>query len=185
MAETLSSLFESIKENRIKPSKSKGVTVDEHYYYSKKIVSYLKDFNVSGITFLEIRCGNCILAMNSETQLGGEVIGLDKWTEMPTDTEVKEYLVVSKSGVSMVEALEPFPFRDSSFDVIYALLVFYTMKREQRELVLSEVRRTLRSNGYFVLADVYTMRKVRNEVGLKEVFYAQDQGIYVSIFRKP
>jgi hypothetical protein len=51
--------------------------------------------------------------------------------------------------------------------------------------VLSEVRRTLRSNGYFVLADVYTMRKVRNEVGLKEVFYAQDQGIYVSIFRKP
>jgi len=52
------------------------------------------------------------------------VIGLDKWTEMPTDTEVKEYLIVSKSGVSMVEALEPFPFRDSSFDVIYALLVF-------------------------------------------------------------
>ncbi|MGC9105084.1 MAG: class I SAM-dependent methyltransferase [Thermoprotei archaeon] len=181
----MSSLFESIKENPIKPSKSKGVTFEEHLYYSKKIVQHLKELGLKGERFLELSCGNCVLSMYSEREMGGEVVAVDRWTELPTDKEAKGYLVKFKSDVAMVEAHEALPFRDSTFDVVYALLVFYTMKRELRAKVLEEVRRVLRRGGVFVLADAYTMRGVRREVGMEEIAFFQDQGVYVSTFRKP
>ena len=174
----MASLFDSIKSYSVKPSKRKGVTVDEQVYYIKKVEGLNPTFGYGSV--LEIGCGNCLLPISLSHLRGVEAVGIDEWTEFPTREEANHYVKMFRADVTLVEALNPLPFRDSSFDTVFAFLIFYAMKREKRREVVEEAKRVLKPNGRFVLVDIE--RGVKKDVNMKEVYSSSDQGVYITVF---
>lgn len=100
---------------------------------------------------LDLACGPGIVA-EALAPLASELVGVDATPEMICLAEGR----VSKAGMTnvrfQVALAESLPFRNAEFDVVLTRLSFHHFP--DVPAVLSEVRRILRPQGYFILADV-------------------------------
>ncbi|MCI2414055.1 MAG: class I SAM-dependent methyltransferase [Candidatus Aramenus sp.] len=172
----MSSIFDSLNSWNVKPFRRMGVTIDEEIYFAR---SLLKDVESSRLV-LEIGGGNCLVSeIIRRSGKAREVVSVDTWNEEITINDVKSYI----KGVELVRNLFPLPFRDESLDMVYSVLYFYNVKRENRRELAREVYRVLKKGGKFILVEPEIVRNMRKDfisAGFKEESYRSEQAVFFS-----
>jgi ubiquinone/menaquinone biosynthesis C-methylase UbiE len=105
---------------------------------------------------LDLACGPGIVA-EAVAPLASELVGVDATPEMirlAEDRVAKAGMTNARFQVGLAESL---PFGDAEFDVVLTRLSFHHFP--DVPAVLSEVRRVLRPQGCFILADVLSSDK--------------------------
>ncbi|MEM4079886.1 MAG: class I SAM-dependent methyltransferase, partial [Metallosphaera sp.] len=114
-----------------------------------------------------------------------EISSLDLWNDEMTIGDVKGYM----KGVdaNIIQNLFPLPFREGSFDLVYAPLYFYNVTRERRDELAGEVHRVVKPGSFAMIIDLEIVRNLRKsfmKVGFKEVNYYANQGVFFSLMQK-
>jgi ubiquinone/menaquinone biosynthesis C-methylase UbiE len=176
----MSSLFDSIKAWKYKPSRRMGITIDEEIRVAKLLTSLISRLPYNKV--LEIGCGNCLVSSMVKKYVKS-IIAIDTWGEEITYYDIKDY--TKDVDINLIANLFPLPFRDESFDLAYAVLYFYNRIRKDRKELAKEVSRVIKNNGYFILIEPEIIRNMRRDFqSFKEVGYFVDQGIFFSIMEK-
>ncbi len=177
----MSSLFDNINAWKYKPFRRMGITIDEELRVAKLLASVLDKLPHDKV--LEIGCGNCLVSLIIKNKIKSELTSIDVWGEGISYADVKDYL--NGVDINLITNLFPLPFRDKSFDVVYAALYFYNRTRKDRRELSNEVYRVIKDNGYLILVEPEIVRNMRRDFsGFKEIIYFVDQAIFFSVMNK-
>jgi ubiquinone/menaquinone biosynthesis C-methylase UbiE len=100
--------------------------------------------------FLEIGCGNGLVAKHIAKKYGASVVGIDV---DPEQIELAGEDIEGSQNIRFLEAdVTDLPFEDDSFDVVLSLGVLHHI--DDWLGALGEIKRVLRAKGYFLYADL-------------------------------
>ncbi|MCJ8331999.1 MAG: methyltransferase domain-containing protein [Lentisphaeria bacterium] len=160
----------------------------------RKILAMLDD-EIEGLSVLDLGCGtgrDCYLMSNLVGE-DGHVIGLDM-TDEQLDVANKyiasmtEKFGYAKANIEfrkgIIEDLSSAGIEDNSIDLIVSNCVINLAT--DKEAVLSEALRVLKPGGEIFFSDVYSDRRIPQELRDDEVFYGECLGgaLYYEDFRR-
>jgi len=137
---------------------------------------------MAGLKVLDLGCGagRDVYALSQMVGEHGEVVGLDMTSEqLEVARRYQDYHAdkfgYEKSNVQFVQGnideLDKLPFEDGYFDVIVSNCVINLVEDKQK--VLKQAHRLLKSGGEMYFSDVYCDRRIPYELTKDEVLYGE------------
>lgn len=120
--------------------------------YRKEVIKSL-DLPKEDIVILDAGCGTGSLAIEIKQEKSTTTIyGVDidpKIISIAKKKANKKNLAINFE----VSPIQKLPFKDKSIDIVYSSLVFHHLSQKIKIEALKEIHRTIKDNGYFLLAD--------------------------------
>jgi ubiquinone/menaquinone biosynthesis C-methylase UbiE len=112
---------------------------------------------------LDVGCGVGTFTFHS-AKAGAEAYGIDYSEEsIKLAINLTKHYSVSHRTKFIVGRVDTLPFMDSYFDKIVAADIIEHISDEDKDLMLKEMRRVFKSNGFIV---IFTPNRIRDRIGL-------------------
>lgn len=116
----------------------------------ENVTSYISDHAASNAQVVDVGCGpGTVLAQLHSTRADLHLTGTDvddAILALARDSLPLDIQLVRASATLL-------PFSDHSIDVVNSTFVFHHLNSEEKLLTMEEVKRVLKPNGFFLLAD--------------------------------
>ncbi|BCU70996.1 methyltransferase domain-containing protein [Stygiolobus caldivivus] len=173
-----------IDVNDFQPVLRMGITVDEEAYIARKlapVVDKVED------RVLDIAPSNCLIPIYLSVELGKEILAVDDWKYFKRE-DAEKLIKKYNANVKLFDGLPKIPFGNESFYFIYSVMYFYNLKRDIMKIVVSEIRRILKTHGQVLIVDpIMTRGKIRKEMEeqkFKLIEYTENNALSFSKWEK-